>query len=59
MGFWRVFCKQVNSSFNHDVKEALPKVWLPNFKDDTPIILDLSDMAKPLAKKNELPGNSS
>jgi hypothetical protein len=33
------------------VKEALPGVWLPYFKDDTVIILDLSDMAKPLAKK--------
>ncbi|MFZ2146782.1 MAG: transposase [Sedimentisphaerales bacterium] len=40
-----------NSSFDHNVKEALPGVWLPYFKDDTVIILDLSDMAKPLAKK--------
>ena len=29
----------------------MPEVWLPYFQDDTPIILDLSDVAKPLAKK--------
>jgi len=40
-----------NSSFDHNVKEALPTAWLPYFKDDTAIILDLSDMAKPLARK--------
>ena len=40
-----------SSSFDHNVKETLPGVWLPYFKDDTAIILDLSDMAKPLAKK--------
>ena len=33
------------------VKAALPGLWLPMVKDDTPIILDLSDIAKPLAKK--------
>jgi hypothetical protein len=33
------------------VKKALPGVWLPYFKDDTAIILDLSDMAKPKAVK--------
>jgi len=33
------------------VKETLPGVWLPYFKDDTAIILDLSDMAKPKAVK--------
>ena len=38
-------------NFDHEVKEVLPEVWLPFFKDDTPIILDLSDIAKPLAKK--------
>ena len=31
--------------------EALPAAWLPFIKDDTPIILDLSDIAKPFAKK--------
>ena len=40
-----------NSNFDNNVKEALPGVWLPYFKDDTAIILDLSDMAKPLARK--------
>jgi len=40
-----------NSNFDNSVKEALPGVWLPYFKDDTAIILDLSDMAKPLARK--------
>jgi Transposase DDE domain len=40
-----------NSDFDNNVKEALPKVWLLYFQDDTPIILDLSDLAKPLAKK--------
>ena len=40
-----------DSNFDHEVKEVLPEVWLPFFQDDTPIILDLSDIAKPLAKK--------
>ena len=40
-----------DSDFDHEVKEVLPEIWLPFFKDDTPIILDLSDLAKPLAKK--------
>jgi len=38
-------------NFDHEVKEVLPEVWLPFFKDETAIILDLSDLAKPLAKK--------
>jgi len=33
------------------VKDALPGLWLPMVRDETPIILDLSDIAKPLAKK--------
>lgn len=33
------------------VKDALPGLWVPLVKEDTPIILDLSDIAKPLAKK--------
>jgi len=37
--------------FDDGVKSALPEVWLPFFHDDTPLILDLSDIAKPLAKK--------
>jgi hypothetical protein len=40
-----------NSDFDNNVKEALPEVWLLYFQDDTPIILDLSDLAKRLAKK--------
>ena len=40
-----------NSDFDDNVKEALPKVWLLYFQDDTPIILDLSDLAKRLAQK--------
>lgn len=40
-----------NSNFGNKVKNELPDVWLPFFKDETPIILDLSDIAKPLAKK--------
>jgi len=33
----------------------LPQVWLGFVQDDTPIILDLSDIAKPLAKKMDYP----
>ncbi len=40
-----------DSDFDNKIKGALPNIWLPFFQDDTPIILDLSDIAKPLAKK--------
>ncbi len=40
-----------NSDFDNNIKEALPKVWLLYLQSDTPIILDLSDLAKRLAKK--------
>jgi hypothetical protein len=40
-----------DSDFDHAVKAKLPEVWLPFIKDDTPIILDISDIAKPLARK--------
>ena len=40
-----------NNGFDNKVKSELPQIWLPFFKDDTPIILDLSDIAKPLARK--------
>ncbi len=40
-----------NNNFDNNVKETLPQMWLPYVKDDTPIILDLSDIAKRLAKK--------
>ncbi len=39
------------SEFDDRVKSALPEAWLPFVHDDTPIILDLSDIAKPSAKK--------
>lgn len=37
--------------FDQRIKVALPELWLPLVQDDTPIILDLSDLAKPLARK--------
>jgi hypothetical protein len=40
-----------DSDFDDKLKNASPQVWLPFVRDDTPIILDLSDIAKPLAKK--------
>lgn len=39
------------SDFDERIKATLPDLWLPLIGDDTPIILDLSDLAKPLAKK--------
>lgn len=41
----------INGNFDYNVKEALPEVWLPYFQQNTPIIPDLSDLAKRLAKK--------
>lgn len=40
-----------NSDFDDKIKAELPTNWLPFVKDDTPLILDLSDIAKPFAKK--------
>jgi hypothetical protein len=40
-----------DDDFDQKVKAALPGLWLPLVRDQTPIILDLSDIAKPLAKK--------
>ena len=40
-----------HSDFDDKLKNALPQIWLPFVRDDTPIILDLSDLAKPLARK--------
>jgi hypothetical protein len=40
-----------DSDFDDKLKNALPHVWLPFVQEDTPIILDLSDVAKPYAKK--------
>ena len=39
------------SDFDNKVTTSLPQLWLPFVQDNTPIILDLSDIAKPLAKK--------
>ena len=40
-----------DTDFDNKINSALPNVWLPFVQDDTPIILDLSDIAKPLAKQ--------
>jgi hypothetical protein len=40
-----------NSNFDAKIKAELPHTWLASMQDETPIILDLSDIAKPLAKK--------
>lgn len=40
-----------DSDFDDRLKSALPQLWLPFIREDTPIILDLSDIAKPLARK--------
>jgi len=40
-----------NNNFDNKLKSQLPQFWQPFIKDDTPIILDLSDIAKPYAKK--------
>jgi hypothetical protein len=40
-----------DSNFDSKIKAELPHTWLPSMQDETPIILDLSDIAKPLAKK--------
>jgi hypothetical protein len=39
------------SRFDNQIKGVLPPVWLPFIQEDTPVILDLSDVAKPYAKK--------
>jgi len=39
------------SRLDQKLKAALPALWLPLVGDQTPIILDLSDIAKPLARK--------
>jgi hypothetical protein len=40
-----------DDDLDEKVKAALPGRWLPLIQEDTPIILDLSDIAKPLAKR--------
>lgn len=39
------------SDIEQKIKAALPELWLPMVSEDTPIILDMSDLAKPLARK--------
>ena len=39
------------SRFDQKLKAAMPALWLPLVGNETPIILDLSDIAKPLASK--------
>jgi hypothetical protein len=40
-----------DNKFDSKLKAELPEFWLPFVQEDTPIILDLSDIAKPFAKK--------
>jgi hypothetical protein len=40
-----------DTDVDNQIETALPQVWLGFVQDYTPIILDLSDLAKPLAKK--------
>jgi hypothetical protein len=40
-----------NDKFDNNIKAETPEFWRPFIADDTPIILDLSDIAKPSAKK--------
>lgn len=44
------------SDLDEKLNAALPELWLPLIRDDTPIILDLSDIAKPLAEKMDYLG---
>jgi len=37
------------NDFDEQVEQSLPAIWVPLVTDDTPLILDLSDLAKPLA----------
>lgn len=39
-----------DGKFENHVKESLPQLWLDYVTDDTPIIVDLSDISKPCAK---------
>ena len=40
-----------DTDFDNKIQDALPQVWHGFVQDYTPIILDLSDIGKPLAKK--------
>jgi hypothetical protein len=39
------------SDFDEQLKQSIPAIWVPLVTGDTPLILDLSDLAKPLAEK--------
>ena len=41
----------VETDFDERVMQPLPDIWLLLMTDDTPLIQDLSDLAKPLAEK--------
>jgi len=47
------------SDFDEQVKKSLPAIWVPLVGDDTPLILDLSDLAKPLATRRYFPMKST
>lgn len=36
--------------FDAQIRTTIPSLWVPLVRDDTPIILDMSDLAKPLAR---------
>jgi hypothetical protein len=40
-----------DTDFDNKIQDALPQLWHGFVQDDTPIIPDLSDLGKPLAKK--------
>ena len=45
------------SDFDERIKQSLPNIWVPLVTDDTPLILDLSDLAKPLATQMDYLAN--
>ena len=47
------------SDFDEQVKKSLPAIWMPLVGDDTPLILDLSDLAKPLVTHRYFPMKST
>jgi len=47
-----------NSKFYSKLKAELPEFRLPFTQDNTPIILDLPDIAKPFTKKMDYPATA-
>jgi len=39
-----------SDDFDAQIRTTVPSLWVPLVRDDTAIILDMSDLAKPLAK---------